>query len=161
MKRTLSVLLIGLFVLVAMAAPRPAAAQLGYGPKPRIISVVSSGSGRRTETVAEGQRNSSLDHAGPWVEVGVWVPVTSAKPDRGWFDFSLILEVAHQEHRTWVRDFNPVRLGTKLLGWTIYYFVTYVPFTEGYARLQEPTTVSWGDGGSGAGYRIHQTLVLK
>lgn len=73
MERHLLRSLVALILIIGLAAPHIAAAQ-GYGPKPRIISVSSTGSGMNPEAIADGQTQTSLDHRGPGLLVQVWIP---------------------------------------------------------------------------------------
>ncbi len=156
MKRYRLLLLVSLSLLAGAVVGHPAMAQ-GYGSKPRIISVSSTGSRLNglpgTEVIAAGQTRTLLDHSGPAAYVWVWIPVTYASGPRGWFDWSVTLA---DRQRLQVRDFNAVRLGSKLLGWTISYCTDYFPFTECYCRLQEPYRELWG-----GGWSIHQNLLLR
>ena len=73
MKRYRLLLHVSLSILAGALVGHPAIAQ-GYGPKPRIISVSSTGSGMNPEAIADGQTQTSLDHRGPGLLVQVWIP---------------------------------------------------------------------------------------
>jgi hypothetical protein len=132
----LSVLLIGLFVLVSMAAPRPAAAQ-GYGPTPRIISVSSmgSGGGGRMEVIAAGQTQTSLDHSGPSLKVTAWFPA----------DYTFGAGVLFNRNNTYAGPMQEdsstlVRDGLRIVGWLLTFSV-WADFTDGtcYAITERRT----------------------
>jgi hypothetical protein len=130
MKRTPSVLLIGLFVLVAMAAPRPAAA--GLGPDACFISVKSSGSHPWAENVGFGSRQTALDHRGPNLQVQVWVPLclagyTPTFSGRPGSKGSVL----------------PLIEGGRVQGYIYSYSWTFSSWTEG--RLELIETIGWGN----------------
>jgi hypothetical protein len=64
MSRASLVGLVGLFVLAAMAAPRPAAAT-DVGPTPYIMSIGSGGPSMQSESIQPSRAGTKLDHQGP------------------------------------------------------------------------------------------------
>jgi hypothetical protein len=129
MKRTLSVLLIGLFVLVALAVPRPATA--GLGPDACFISVQSTGSRPYTESVGFGSQQTALNHSGPSLQVSYWVPLSLK-------GYSPLFRGRPGSRRMAI----PLVEGGQVQGYVYSYSWSFEPFAEGRLELLEEQ--GWG-----------------
>ncbi len=128
MKRTLSVLLICLFVLVAMAAPRPAAAQ-DYGKAIRIVGVASTFFA--IESISVGQRQTALDHGNYCLDVKVYVPRFEPK-----------ITVTFRGRSGQVTSQANVYVKGARLGTVYTYNWAYYYYDDGLCIVQQPN--AWG-----------------